>query len=105
MSTFKDIVELDSQVFFNNDEFSSIHKINGNNISIVIDDDKLIEKTQKDFSGMSIGEILYYVNSKDFGELPEVDTPQNFDDRYMYVASAVENCGVYEIILRQNRGA
>lgn len=104
MSSFKDILKQDALIFFNCDEFAETHTIDGRSLVVVIDNDKLMERTQKDFYGMSIGEILYYVKADDFGDLPEQGTPQNFDDMNMYVFNAREDNGIYEIILHQNRG-
>lgn len=105
MPALKDFLNQDMSVFFNEDEFSSTHNINGKNTLVTVDNDKLMERTQKDFNGMSIGEILYYVKADDFGELPEQGTSQSFDGRNMYVFNAREDKGVYEIILQQFRGA
>jgi len=100
----KEQLKKDFNIFINPDEFADIHRIDGKNLNIVVDDDKLIERKNKNFDGVSIEKILYYVKADDFGELPSIDTPQKFDGRYMFVTSAIEINGMYEIILSQNRG-
>jgi hypothetical protein len=103
--TFKELAEKDlGQTFINPDEFGETHKINGKPAEIVIDNDRLLQRSKKEFDGISIGEVLYYVKKSDFGEKPEQGTPQNFDGRTMYVFDAREDSGLYEIILHQNRG-
>ncbi|RII32847.1 hypothetical protein D2A34_21875 [Clostridium chromiireducens] len=104
MSTFKEILKQDNSTLFNEDEFSSEHRIDGRSLSIIIDNDKLEQMKNKNFDGISTEEILYYVKADDFGELPTVDAPQKFDGRFMSVKSAIETDGMYEIILYQNRG-
>lgn len=104
MNTFKDILDQDASVFLNINEFGSNHKINSNDITIIIDNDRLMERTKKEYDGISVGEVLYFVSASDFGDLPEENTPQTFDGRMMYVFDAREDMGMYEIILRQNRG-
>lgn len=105
MSAFKDLIKNDiDSVFLNSDEFAEPHKIDNRVLNVVVDNDKLIERSKKEFDGISVGEILYFVNALDFGELPEEGRTQMFDGRMMYVFSAREDEGMYEIILRQNRG-
>lgn len=104
MSGFKDYLEQDLSTFFNSTEFAEPHKIDKRILNIIVDNDMLMERSKKEFDGISVGEVLYFVNALDFGELPEENTPQVFDDRMMYVFSAREDDGMYEIILRQNRG-
>lgn len=104
MSSFKDILNNDMATFFSLDEFSTIHRIDGKKINIVIDENRLMERNQKNFQGLSVGEILYFVKADDFGELPEQGTPQNFDGKRMYVLDAKEDNGIYEIMLQQDRG-
>lgn len=91
-------------VFFNLDEFAEIHNIDNRQISIIVDNDKLQERSKKEYDGISTGEILYYVKASEFGKRPEPGTPQIFDGRQMYIFDSREDMGVYEIILTQNRG-
>lgn len=106
MNKFKEFLMQDlDNVFFNEDEFCDEHFIDGKKKMIIIDNDRLMERSKKEFEGLSIGEILYFIKAKDFGELPEQGTPQTFDGRIMYVFNAREDNGVYEIILNQNMGS
>ncbi|MFO7153943.1 MAG: hypothetical protein DIU64_003140 [Caldicoprobacter oshimai] len=95
---FKDLA-----IFFN--DFAEPHTINGKVINIIVDNDRLIQRSKKEYDGLSVGELLFYVKKTDFGERPEVDAPLIFDNRQMYVFDCREDEGIYEIILRQNRGA
>jgi len=102
--SLKDQVRADLDVFFNTGEFAETHVIDGRSLNIIVDNDQLKERSVKEYDGISVGEILYYVKASDYGERPEQGTPQIFDGRQMYVFDAREDTGVYEIILSQNRG-
>lgn len=104
MPVLKDFIETDMKVFFNLDEFAVTHVIDGRQLDIVIDNDQLKELNKKEYDGISIGEILYYVKAIDYGKRPEQGTLQIFDGRQMYVLDSKEDNGIYEIILQQNRG-
>lgn len=104
MPGFKDQIALDRAIFFNTDEFAEPHIVDGRTINIVIDNDQLRERSKKEYDGITVGEILYFVKAEYFGERPEQGTPQVFDGRQMFVFDCREDNGVYEIILQQNRG-
>lgn len=94
----------DLTVFINADEFSETQSIDGRDIAITIDNDRLKERSQKEYDGISVGEILFFVKKADYGSRPEEGTPVIFGRRQMYVFNAREDMGMYEIILKQNRG-
>lgn len=104
MPGFKEQMALDRAVFFNADEFADFHNINGRDLLIIIDDYRLQERSKKEYDGISVGEILYFVKAEDYGKRPEEGTPQIFDGRQLLVFDAREDLGIYEIILKQNRG-
>lgn len=100
----KDQIRSDLDIIFNLDEFAEPHKIDGRILNIIVDNDRLIQRSKKEFDGISVGEILYYVKASDYGERPEPGAPQIFDGRQMYVFDVREDSGIFEIILQQNRG-
>ncbi|WP_026486689.1 hypothetical protein [Caldanaerobius polysaccharolyticus] len=101
---FKDVIHSDLDVFFNLDEFAESHIIDGRSLKIVIDNDRLQQRTQKEYDGIYVGDILYYVSSADYGPAPKIDEIQIFDDQQMQVFDVREEAGIYEIILRRNLG-
>lgn len=103
-SAFKDYLRSDLDTFFNNDEVASRHRINGRLLDVIIDSDQLMERSKKEYDGISVGEILYRVPAEIYGERPEQGTIQIFDNRQYMVFDCREDEGVYEIILQQNRG-
>ena len=104
MPSFKDYLQQDLNIFFNPDEFGEVHKINGRDLTVIIDNERLMERTKKEFDGISIGELLYFVKASDYGERPTIGKAQKFDKRQMYVADVKDSDGIYEIILSQNLG-
>ena len=89
---FKDIVKNDiNNVFFNDDEFAGSIIINGKTISVVVDSDRLIERSQKEYEGISIGEILYYIRVKEFNKKPSEGEVQIFNGKQMYITNCKEN--------------
>ena len=104
MPKLHDYFSSDLDFFLDQDEFAETKSIDGRDLIIMIDNDRLKERSQKEYDGISVGEILFFVKSSDYGSLPETDTPVIFGTRQMYVFDASEDTGMYEIILRQNRG-
>jgi hypothetical protein len=102
--SFKNIILNDLNVIFNPDEFSDVHNINGRPMTIIIDDDQLTKRSKVEYQGISVGEVLYFVNAAEYGVIPKQEEYQEFDGRPMYVFDAREDDGIYEIILHQNRG-
>ena len=104
MSSFKDYMTEDIDVFFNVDEFAEPHRINGRGMDIVMDEDRLKQRSQTEFEGIGSAEVLFFVKVSDLEEKPEVGSPLKFDKKQMYVLDVKEDSGTYEIILTQNRG-
>ena len=102
MMDFKSQIKDDLDIFFN--DFAEPHNINGCELNILIDNERLMERTKKEFDGLSVGELLYVVKASDYGEAPEVGEPQKFDQRQMYIADIKISDGIYEIIITQNIG-
>lgn len=102
--SFKDQIESDLVVFFNTEEFATPHVIDGRTLNVIVDNDRLKERSKKEYDGITVGEILYLVKISDYGECPERGAPQTFDGRQMWVFDYQKDDGIYEIILNQNRG-
>lgn len=103
MATFKDILEQDSLAIFNPNEFGETHNINGKDMTVIVDNEELSQRSKIEYQGISVGEVLYYVSASVYGDLPEQEEQQIFDGRPMVVFDAREEDGIYEIILHENR--
>lgn len=105
MAKFKDYLNSDlNGLFFNADEFAEVHTIGTRQLNIVVDNDRLMYRSKKEFDGITVGEILYFVNAAEYGQKPKEGESQFFDGRNMQVFDVREDDGMYEIILHQNRG-
>lgn len=102
MSTFKDILERDSAAFFNEDEFSSKHNIDGKNVDIIIDHDLLKERQAKFAEGTYIGDLLFYIQKYDFGYEPAIGEHIKFDGEVKFINDFQEDMGFYTITIGAN---
>lgn len=104
MLDFKGCVEKDTATFFNLNEFAETHTINGEPISMVIDNERLKECSKKEYDGLSIGELMILVPVENIKIKIKQEMPIIFDGKQMYVFSVREEMGMYEIVLNQNIG-
>jgi hypothetical protein len=100
----KEQLAKDVAVFFNPMEFGEEHTLDGRVITCVIDNDRLKERSKKEYEGISVGEILLFVKIEDVNKKLEQGMPIVFDKRQMYVFDIRKNLQMYEIILSQNVG-
>ncbi|WP_058953164.1 hypothetical protein [Clostridium tyrobutyricum] len=99
----KDYFQRDLDTFTNLDEFAEEHFIDNRKIKIVVDNDELKERTKNEYDGIYVGDILYFVNSSEYGRKPEIDAVQIFDGVVAAIFDVKEISGMYEIILKFNR--
>lgn len=102
MSTFKEILEQDNATFFSEDEFSEQHNIDGEELSIIIDDDLLKERKTKYAEGTYLGSLLFYIRKDVLGYEPAINQRMKFDGEIKFVTDFENNMGVYTITLGEN---
>ena len=106
---FKDIIQRDiDEVFFNLEEFSDTHTIDGVEMPAMIDDMEHIEREKKmksNMDGIHARQILLYVKASEFGALPAQSRILNLDNRKYVILDAVDEGGVYTITLEANRSS
>ena len=101
--SFKDIVNTDMSIFINPDEFGETHRINGQQIEVVVDADRLSWRHSKDYEGNMVGDLLYFVNISVYPwAKPKIGEVQTFDGKPYTVFDVKEPDGMYEIILQRN---
>lgn len=107
--SFKDILQRDiDEVFFNLEEFSETHTVDGVAMPAMIDDMEHIEREKKmksNMDGIHARQILLYVKASEFGALPAQSRILNLDNRKYIVLDAVDEGGVYTITLEANRSS
>ena len=106
MRTFKEQLQKDfDNIFFNLDEFAEIHTVEGKEVSVVIDNDKLMELDlgKKDHSdGVYTDEKMFFIQKKDL-DFDAVGGQDRDCDGGMYrILNVFEDMGGYTIILRSN---
>ncbi|MDF2891241.1 MAG: hypothetical protein K0R80_1608 [Clostridia bacterium] len=98
---FKEFAERDLQIFIDSNEFAAAHTIDGRTLNVIVDNDRLMQRSKKEFDGISVGELLYFVSAEDYGPPPKVDAVQKFDNKLCEVFDVRVDEGMYEIILRR----
>ena len=105
--SFKEAMQRDiDDVFFNIEEFSDNHTIDGVQMPAMVDDMENIEREKKmksHMDGIYARQILLYVKASAFGGLPVQGRLINLDGRKYTVVDATDESGVYTITLEANR--
>lgn len=99
---FKDIIAQDQNIFINNNEFAEGHTIDNRQLSIVIDNDRLMHRSKIEYEGVIVGDILYFVTKEAFGANIKPDQVQTFDGIPCIVFDVRLDMGMYEVILKKN---
>lgn len=103
MSLFKDLIQHDlGNVFMNADEFAEPHIIQSRTLTIIVDHERLMERTNKEYQGSYIGDILFFVSEANYGPKPKIGEVLIFDKKPCTVTDAQTEDGMHEIILQYN---
>ena len=101
--SFKDLVKNDiSNVFMNIDEFGETHNIDGEDVTCIVDDDKLKENAIK--SGTYKGEKLIYVPLTSLQGRYVQGARIELDGDTFYVSDTAEDMGMITLTLTKNYG-
>lgn len=105
--SFKELVQKDvGDVFLRLDEFGDTHIIDGKEMTVLIDDNEIIEREKKmksNMDGVYVRQKLIYVKAEEFGSLPAIGRAIMFDGKRYLVLEAVDEQGVYSITMEANR--
>lgn len=103
---FKEMIHKDLQhVFFNTNEFAEQHTLNSISVEVIIDNDRLKERSKKEYDGLYIGELLFFIPVEKTPIKLKQDMPLVFDGKQTYIFSLREDMGMYEVILNRNSGS
>ena len=94
--------DLDS-VFLNTDEFAELHRIEGKEIAVIIDDDRRKKLKQGQILGLIEADMLIMGKAADFPEDLDPGRLLNVDGREMSVTDSGKDMGLVEVALSQNR--
>ncbi len=105
--SFKELVQKDvGDVFLRLDEFGDTHIIDGKEMTVLIDDNEIIEREKKmksNMDGVYVRQKLIYVKAEEFGSLPAIGRAIMFDGKRYLVLESIDEQGVYSITMEANR--
>jgi hypothetical protein len=99
---FKEQLKEDLNVFINHEEFGEEHIINKQIINILIDNETLKRRIQKDYDGVIQADLLYFVKEEDIEE-PTPGEVQFLDGAIYTVIDVKCDSAIYEVILQSGR--
>ena len=102
--SFKEQIRKDlNTVFLNLNEFAELHRVEGAEIAIVVDNDQLNKLKQGQILGLIEADMLLMGQASDFPADLEPGRLLNVDGRELIVANSGKDMGLVEVALRQNR--
>ncbi len=96
---FKEQIEKDLNIFFDPEVFGEYHYIDRKEVLIVIDNELLKIKNEKEYDGIIQADVFYFVKISDIDE-PVSGDVQNFDGVLYTVLECKPNNGIYEVTLQ-----
>lgn len=102
--TLKELIASDvAGLFFQLDDFAELHRIEGQEVAIVIDNDRLAEMKQGQILGVLEADMLFFARTEDLPKAKAPGSLLNVDGRELIVDDWTENKGVTQVALHQNR--
>lgn len=105
--SFKDQIKQDlSDVFLNLDEFADLHRIEGNEVPVVINSDimaKLSKIGDNRIHGMDEADMVIMGKASDLPKNLDPGRLLNLDGREVIVVTTTSEMGLVQIAVRQNR--
>lgn len=101
---FKEQIQRDlDAVFLNLGEFAELHRVEGVQITVVVDNDQLNKLKKGQILGLVEADMLLMGRASDFPADLEPGRLLNVDGRELIVSNSGKNMGLVEVALRQNR--
>ena len=106
--SFKECIAADvSNVFLNKLEFADTHTVNGKKMTVLVDDNELLERDKAKMGthmdGLYKSRRLIYVAQKDFGPRPAIKAALTLDGRAFRVADCTAEAGILAIELEATK--
>lgn len=105
---FKEHAQHDIGSTFDNDtEFASKVNINGVEVSVIEDKDQLLYRIKKNYDGLVVGDILFYISVGEYSKIPHVSPVPTANEAVTYngrpcvIVEANDQVGMYEITLQK----
>lgn len=105
---FREMLRIDNrETFLNLEEFGECHNVGGRSMTILIDDNEMIEREKRESGAYRQGVfrkvILFYVSASEFGSLPPVGRSLMLDGNTYIITDAIDEEGIYSISLEAKR--
>lgn len=101
---FKEQIQKDlDAVFFNLDEFAELHRVEGKQIAVVVDNDQLDKLKKGQILGLIEADMLLMGRENDFPADLDPGRLLNVDGRELLVVKSGKDMGLVEVALSQNR--
>lgn len=102
--TFKERIQQDlDTVFLNLDEFGETHRIEGKEISVVMNNDEMNALKKGQILGLVEADVVIFTKVEDLPRDLDPGRLLNVDGRELIVVKAYRHMGLAEVALRQNR--
>lgn len=111
MLGFKDILNRDTDIFINLNEFADVHLINGVAVKCVIDDDidranragaKSEAFAERYKNGIEYDYTTLYIKASDYGTEPKPNTMIRVDTTSYLIKKVIKRGSIYELDLQNN---
>lgn len=96
------LADLDA-VFLNLDEFAELHRVEGAEIAVVMDNDQMNKLKKGQILGLIEADILLLGKESDFPANLEPGRLLNLDGRELSIVNSGRDLGLVEVALSQNR--
>lgn len=96
------LADLDA-VFLNLDEFAELHRVEGKQIAVVMDNDQMNKLKKGQILGLIEADILLMGKESDFPADLEPGRMINLDNRELLIVNSGRDLGLVEVALSQSR--
>ena len=103
MKSFKEQVYADLNKIIDLDHFAETHTVEGKEIKVVFDDDKLVERQGGAELGVAEADLLMFAKAADLPPRKAPGSAINIDGREYIIDDWKEDMGLATVALRQNR--
>lgn len=108
---FKEYVADDvKKTIINLNEFADEKNINGKRVRLLEDSDELEHRINKNYDGLIIGDVLFFISEEEYKKIPKVTDPPTanqsirYEGRPALIFKVGKSEGLYDIIIQYTGG-
>ncbi len=102
MKSLKEQIKEDSSIFLDCADFADLHTVEGKEIAIVTDNDRLAELKAGNENALTEADILFYAKTEDLPPKRGYGRMLNFDGKDCFIVYWENNIDIAEIALKRN---